>query len=97
MEEFGNILHWAIPSHRKGILDFLSEEPEAFKIRSDFHLAASRGDNKGYSLVAPPGYAIKKKSPGGHNQKERYYLSELKFPRGLLKGTGLIKYEFMQL
>lgn len=61
MEEFGNILHRAIPSHRKGILDFLSEEPAAFKIRSDFHLAASRGDNKGYSLVAPPGYAIKKK------------------------------------
>lgn len=60
MEEFGNILHRAIPSHRKGILDFLSEEPAAFKIRSDFHLAASRGDNKGYSLVAPPGYAIKK-------------------------------------
>lgn len=55
MEEFGNILHRAIPSHRKGILDFLSEEPEAFKIRSDFHLAATRGDNKGYSLVAPPG------------------------------------------
>lgn len=51
-------MHRAIISYRKGVLDFLSEEPEAFKIRSDFHLAASRGD----SLVAPSGYAIFKKN-----------------------------------
>lgn len=61
METFGNILNKAITSSWKDDLDFLSDEHMAFNLTSHFHLTVSRGDNKGHRLVAPSGYAIKKK------------------------------------